>query len=119
MLLQLSKLSKHQALLYNFSSAAAIDYYSLLEVENYATQEDITKAFKKLTRNINPDTNSVLYHRLYEAFVILSDGKSRDAYDSLSKSRRITLESVEKTKEHDKAPVTNSYLAERKAQKYR
>jgi curved DNA-binding protein CbpA len=37
---------------------------------------------------VTPDNNSSLFSRLNEAFVILSDGKARDAYDSLFKTNR-------------------------------
>jgi hypothetical protein len=37
MLSRLSKLSNLSSQLYRFSGAAAIDYYSLLEVESFAT----------------------------------------------------------------------------------
>ena len=73
---------------YGFASAAAIDYYSLLGIEKGATSEQIQAAFAKITKNVSPDSNPTLFNRISEAFVILSDVKARDAYDSLMKSRR-------------------------------
>ena len=100
---------------YGFASAAAaIDYYSLLGIDRAATTEQIREAYAKATRNVNPDSNSALFNRISEAFVILTDIKARDAYDSLMKSRRssyINDPPAGKSK-------ANSYLADRKELRY-
>lgn len=91
------------------SAAAAIDYYSLLGIERGATRDQIMEAFARSTRNVTPDSNPALYNRISEAFVILSDIKARDAYDSLMKSRRSSYINDPETQ---KKP--NNYLADRK-----
>ena len=105
--------SKAHPIRFGFASAAAIDYYSLLGIERGATTEQIREAYAKATKNINPDSNSALFNRISEAFVILTDIKARDAYDSLMKSRRSSYinEPTDKSK-------VNSYLADRKELRY-
>ena len=97
---------------YKFASAAAIDYYSLLGIDRGATKEQVQEAFARITKNVNPDNNPTLYNRISEAFVILTDVKARDAYDSLMKSRRSSY-----INEPSTPHKPNSYLADRKAQR--
>ena len=62
---------------------------------------------------MNPYDNPDMFKKISEAFVILSNTKSRDAYDSLMKSRKTSYMSDPeiKTVESDK----KSYLANRKS----
>lgn len=87
-----NRLCFQQPFSYKFASAAAaaVDYYSLLGLQRDATRAEIEQAFKKITRSVSPDNNYALFSRLTEAFVILSDGRARDAYDSLQKVRKFS-----------------------------
>ena len=94
---------------FGFASAAAIDYYSLLGIDRGASTEQIREAYAKATKNVDPDSNAALFNRISEAFVILTDIKARDAYDSLMRSRKSSYinDPSEKTR-------PNSYLSDRK-----
>ena len=109
MLRLITKTLQPAAVHYGFASAAAIDYYSLLGIDRAATEVQVREAFASATRNVSPDSNPALFNRISEAFVILTDIKARDAYDSLMKSRRSSYinDPVSKTS-------PNSYLADRK-----
>ena len=57
-----------------------------------------------------------MFKKISEAFVILSNSKSRDAYDSLMKSRKTSYMSDPEIKRVD--PEKRSYLANRKIQRF-
>lgn len=90
-----------------------VDYYSALEVDSGATEQAIRAAYAELTNGINPKADSTRFKQLNEAFVILTDSKTRDAYDSLLKVRK----SYYLSPEDETVPATRSYLAQRRAQK--
>lgn len=75
---------------YAFASAAATDYYKLLGIGRESSSEQIHEAFAKITRKINPDNDPYNFNKISEAFVILTDNKARDAYDSLLRSYRVS-----------------------------
>lgn len=75
---------------YNFASAASVDYYKLLGIGKESTRDQIHEAFAQITKKINPDNDPYTFSKLSEAFVILSDNKARDAYDSLLRSYKVT-----------------------------
>lgn len=63
-----------------------IDYYSVLDVPRTATQEEITKAFRKLARKYHPDVNkdaaaTQKFKEINEAHEVLSDPEKRGKYD--------------------------------------
>lgn len=69
---------------------APADYYKLLEVDNSASQEQIKFAFYKISQLYHPSISRTesakdAFQRVNEAYVILSDPKSRRAYDLLHK----------------------------------
>ena len=65
------------------------DYYKLLGVAKTATQDEISKAFKKLARKHHPDLNpndpeaEKKFKEYNEAYEVLKDPEKRKLYDSL------------------------------------
>ncbi len=65
------------------------DYYKILGVAKSATQEEISKAFKKLARKHHPDLNQndpeaeKKFKECNEAYEVLKDPEKRKLYDSL------------------------------------
>ncbi|NLG14866.1 MAG: molecular chaperone DnaJ [Lentisphaerae bacterium] len=65
------------------------DYYSLLEVERGASQDDIKKSFRKLAMKYHPDRNpgdkaaEEQFKKIAAAYEVLSDEQKRRQYDQL------------------------------------
>ncbi|HEX7173271.1 MAG TPA: DnaJ C-terminal domain-containing protein [Candidatus Limnocylindria bacterium] len=64
------------------------DYYATLGVPKTATQADIKKAYRKLARELHPDTNTDpaaerRFKEANEAHAVLSDAEKRKQYDEL------------------------------------
>jgi curved DNA-binding protein len=65
------------------------DYYQTLGVSRDASQEDISKAFKKLARKYHPDLNpndkeaETKFKEVNEAYEVLKDPDKRQRYDQL------------------------------------
>lgn len=66
------------------------DYYKILGVEKNATQDEIKKAFRKLSIKYHPDKNQgnkeaeEKFKEIAEAYSVLSDEKKRAEYDNPS-----------------------------------
>jgi curved DNA-binding protein len=64
------------------------DYYAILGVPKTATQAEIKKAYRKLARELHPDTNTSpdaekRFKEANEAHAVLSDAQKRKQYDEL------------------------------------
>ena len=70
-------------------SVAYKDYYETLGVSRDASQEEISKAFKKLARKYHPDLNAndeeaeKKFKEVNEAYEVLKDPEKRQRYDQL------------------------------------
>ena len=76
---------------YAFATAATrdtLDYYRLLDVHSGATQQAIRESYFELTQNLRPELDTLQFKTLNEAYIILTDNKTRDAYDSLLAVRK-------------------------------
>lgn len=65
-----------------------LNYYNILEIDEGATEQAVRAAYAELTRGLTPESDNKRFKELSEAFVILTDGKTRDAYDSLLQVRK-------------------------------
>jgi len=62
------------------------DYYAVLDLSTSATQEEIRRAYHELARRYHPDSREIstpttLFHEVQEAYAVLSNARSRRAYD--------------------------------------
>jgi DnaJ family protein C protein 11 len=70
------------------------DYYNFLHVSRLASQEEITAAYKKLSRLYHPDKHrdeerkkqaETMFSKLQKAYEVLNDPHKRAIYDCLGK----------------------------------
>ena len=71
-----------------------LDLYLLLGVETDAAEKDIKKAYRKKALKCHPDKNpdnpkaAEEFHRLSDAYEVLSDEAARKAFDTILKARK-------------------------------
>ena len=86
-----------------------LDYYTLLQVADDATTAEIKSAFRKFARKYHPDRfagaaldriqqAAMIYRRGSEAFQVLTDPKSREAYDAALRRGQLRLTAEEQAK---------------------
>ncbi|HEV3471999.1 MAG TPA: molecular chaperone DnaJ [Actinomycetota bacterium] len=68
------------------------DHYAVLGVAREATQEEIKRAYRKLARELHPDTNpdpaaSERFKEVTHAYEVLSDPQKRERYDMFGDDR--------------------------------
>lgn len=68
--------------------AAILDHYALLEVSHFATESEITKAYRRKALQFHPDKNihdqskaEADFKQLAEAYEVLKDPQSRQTFD--------------------------------------
>ena len=59
-----------------------MDYYAVLDVPRNATQKEISKAYKRLTKVFDPEINEDMFRLVNEAYQVLSDPAKRAEYDA-------------------------------------
>lgn len=65
------------------------NYYKILEVEENASEEQIKKSFRALSKKYHPDVNPAgaeMFKEINEAYEILGDKTKRDQYDNRRKN---------------------------------
>jgi len=66
------------------------DYYTTLDIDRSATQNEIKRAYRKLARKFHPDVNKDAdaeqrFKEIGEAYEVLQDAEKRKAYDKFGK----------------------------------
>ena len=73
---------------------AFIDYYKTLGVDSNASQDEIKKAYRRLTKRYHPDLNpgdpdaKERFQEINEANEVLSDPEKRKRYDEYGENWR-------------------------------
>ncbi|XP_060559846.1 dnaJ homolog subfamily C member 17-like [Ruditapes philippinarum] len=73
------------------------DLYGILDVDETATEKEITKSYRKQALKCHPDKNpdnpkaAELFHKLTQALDILTDAAAKAAYDKILKAKKAAL----------------------------
>lgn len=84
---------------------AKLDYYTLLGIDARATAADVKRAFRKFARRYHPDRFSdaeagkrdratAIYRRGSEAYQVLTDPRTRAAYDEALRRGELRLDAT-------------------------
>lgn len=93
------------------------DYYKILGIEKTATQEEIKKAYRKLSLKFHPDKNNGdaffenMFKQIQEAYEILGNNQSRNEYDR--KSSNQSYSQNQKNNHSNFEPVIEYFRADR------
>ncbi|PAA46005.1 hypothetical protein BOX15_Mlig017391g6, partial [Macrostomum lignano] len=74
------------------------DLYKLLNIDENATEKEITKAYRTAALKVHPDKNpddplaAQRFRRLSEALQLLTDAAARAAYDKVRRGRQAAAE---------------------------
>jgi DnaJ-class molecular chaperone len=62
-----------------------MDYYSILNVNKFASQDDIKKSYRRLAMQHHPDRggDAKMFAKINEAYEVLKDTKKRSQYDGV------------------------------------
>lgn len=87
------------------------NYYSVLEIEETATQEEIKSAFRALAKKYHPDNietgNEEKFREIVKAYNVLSDLEKRKKYDNSLRINNPTFSSSSDTS--STVPKTKTY----------
>lgn len=98
-----------------------VDYYAVLEINIYATQEEIRIAFRKQALKWHPDRNPGIdttkrMQEINEAYLILKDAEARTKYDNeyqcfqqFKKEKQDNRQEYQKQDKQQQSEYTYSY----------
>ena len=77
------------------------DYYSILNISNNSTKEEIIKSFRELAKKYHPDKNSSpnaseKFREIFEAYEILKNDEKRKVYDQYWENAKQTADKYSK-----------------------
>ncbi|XP_049754063.1 dnaJ homolog subfamily C member 17 isoform X2 [Elephas maximus indicus] len=99
-----------------------MDLYSLLGIEEKATDKEVKKAYRQKALSCHPDKNpdnpraAELFHQLSQALEVLTDAAARAAYDKVRKAKKQAAERTQKLDERRKKVKLDLEAREREAQ---
>lgn len=85
-----------------------LDYYKILGIRDDASEEDIKKAYRKLSKKYHPDANpdnqeaKEKFHEITEAYDILRDPEKRKKYDMEQKQTKTNAQAGNQEKQKGK-----------------
>ncbi|XP_017450030.1 dnaJ homolog subfamily C member 17-like [Rattus norvegicus] len=99
-----------------------MDLYTLLGIEEKATDKEVKKAYRQKALSCHPDKNpdnlraAELFHQLSQALEVLTDAAARTAYDKERKARKRAAERTQRLDENRKKLKLDLEARERQAQ---